>query len=160
MAKVAKKKPDPKQKALAKIKGLTIGDCTTFLDSIASDRDKAIAEMVELDDNGEFECDNYIVSEGDDNGAYVMGWRWVSFEDTPMSKICSCCHEEPTEKVVKMRDGTTDTLCETCLEDVTCPTEGCGAIEGTEKWGTVGDGFDGYCPSCADKREEAGVYGS
>lgn len=32
-----------------------------------------------------------------------------------------------------------------------CP--GCGAIEGEPDWGTVGDGFDGYCGSCADKRE-------
>jgi hypothetical protein len=32
-----------------------------------------------------------------------------------------------------------------------CPE--CGAIEGTPEWGTVGDGFDGYCPDCADKRD-------
>ena len=37
-----------------------------------------------------------------------------------------------------------------------CPE--CRAVEGTDDWGTVGDGYDGYCPSCADKREEAGVY--
>jgi hypothetical protein len=41
-------------------------------------------------------------------------------------------------------------------EPEVCPE--CGAVEGTEEWGTVGDGFDGYCPSCADKREAAGVY--
>lgn len=29
----------------------------------------------------------------------------------------------------------------------------CGAVEGSPEWGTVGDGFDGYCGSCADKRE-------
>lgn len=29
----------------------------------------------------------------------------------------------------------------------------CGAIEGTEEYGTVGDGFDGLCPSCADKAD-------
>jgi len=44
-----------------------------------------------------------------------------------------------------------------CLEidtdDVeTCPE--CGAVEGSPEWGTVGDGYDGYCPSCADQREE------
>lgn len=32
---------------------------------------------------------------------------------------------------------------------------GCGAIEGLPDWGTVGDGFDGFCGSCADKREPA-----
>ena len=36
-------------------------------------------------------------------------------------------------------------------EVTTCPD--CGAVEGTPEWGTVGDGFDGYCPSCADKRD-------
>jgi hypothetical protein len=41
------------------------------------------------------------------------------------------------------------------LTDVRCL--GCGAIEGTEEYGTVGDGFDGYCPSCADKREADGT---
>lgn len=36
-------------------------------------------------------------------------------------------------------------------EPEVCPS--CGAVEGTDAWGTAGDGFDGYCPSCADKRE-------
>jgi hypothetical protein len=31
--------------------------------------------------------------------------------------------------------------------------EECGAIPGTPDYGTVGDGFDGLCPSCADKAE-------
>ncbi len=35
-----------------------------------------------------------------------------------------------------------------------CTNPDCKAIEGTAKWGTVGDGGDGYCPSCADKRGE------
>lgn len=39
-------------------------------------------------------------------------------------------------------------------EPEVCP--GCEAIEGEPEWGTVGDGFDGYCASCADKREETG----
>ncbi len=30
----------------------------------------------------------------------------------------------------------------------------CNAIEGSPEWGTVGDGFDGMCPCCADKEEE------
>lgn len=66
---------------------------------------------------------------------------------------CSQCYHDSI-KCVAMRDGTSEEFCESCLEDVTCP--GCGAIEGTEDYGTVGDGFDGYCPSCADKREENG----
>lgn len=31
----------------------------------------------------------------------------------------------------------------------------CEAIEGEPEWGTVGDGYDGYCASCADKRQAA-----
>lgn len=40
--------------------------------------------------------------------------------------------------------------CDVCV----CPK--CAAVEGEPEWGTVGDGFDGYCPSCADAREESG----
>lgn len=41
---------------------------------------------------------------------------------------------------------------ESYVEDaVTCPS--CGAVEGGPTWGTVGDGYGGYCPSCADARE-------
>jgi hypothetical protein len=33
------------------------------------------------------------------------------------------------------------------------PCTKCGAAPGTPEYGTVGDGFDGLCPSCADKKE-------
>jgi hypothetical protein len=98
MSKAPKKQPvDPKQVALAKIKGLTIGDCTTFLDSIVSDRDKKVADMVHCGEDGEFECDNYIISEGDDNGAYVMGWRWVDFSGSDFDKRTTEEKEEDGE---------------------------------------------------------------
>lgn len=42
------------------------------------------------------------------------------------------------------------------FEPEVCPE--CEAIEDTSEWGTVGDGYDGYCPNCADKREREGVY--
>lgn len=71
-------KIDPKQAALAAIEGLTIGDVHQFFNERATPHEKQIADMVETSDE-DFECDDYIVSEGDDNGAYVMGWRWVSF---------------------------------------------------------------------------------
>lgn len=45
----------------------------------------------------------------------------------------------------------TEVECEGGDGPVVCP--GCEAVEGTSEWGTVGDGFDGYCPSCADKRD-------
>lgn len=41
--------------------------------------------------------------------------------------------------------------------DDPCQCPDCGAIEGEPEWGTVGDGFDGYCGSCADKREADGT---
>lgn len=34
-----------------------------------------------------------------------------------------------------------------------CPE--CGDFPGSDTYGTVGDGFDGLCPSCADKAEES-----
>ena len=55
-------------------------------------------------------------------------------------------------------DVTKDMLFEVDGDPATvCP--GCAAIEGEEEWGTVGDGFDGYCGSCADKREEKNLAG-
>ena len=30
--------------------------------------------------------DDAVVSEGSDNGAYVEGWIWLSFEGTPLNK--------------------------------------------------------------------------
>lgn len=50
---------------------------------------------------------------------------------------------------------TKDMLFEVDGEPATvCPS--CSAIEGEPEWGTVGDGFDGYCPSCADRRRSNG----
>lgn len=34
------------------------------------------------------------------------------------------------------------------------PCRRCGAVPGTSEYGTVGDGFDGLCPSCADQLED------
>lgn len=36
---------------------------------------------------GDLEFDpNVVVSEGDDNGAYVMAWKWVAFDGTKFDK--------------------------------------------------------------------------
>jgi hypothetical protein len=115
---------DPKQEALAKIEGLTISDVLRFFYDRATPRDKEIAAMVDTDD--ELETDGAILSEGEDNGAFVLTWSWVDFDGTKFDKEADACPD-------------------------------CGAVEGTPEWGTVGDGFDGYCPSCADKREENGT---
>lgn len=141
--------PEERQQALEAIEGLEIGDCLHFFDKKATDRDREICALFEPED-GKHEIDNAITSEGDDNGAYVLTWSWVSFEDTPLSKTCYQCGAD-TEKVVEMRDGTKEPLCKTCIEELACVD--CGAIEGTEEYGTPGDGFDGRCPNCADKHE-------
>lgn len=51
-------------------------------------REKLIREMGQLNAvEGEIEVDdNAVISEGADNGAYVMAWMWVSFVDTPLDK--------------------------------------------------------------------------
>jgi hypothetical protein len=36
---------------------------------------------LELDDD-----DRVVISEGDDNGAYVQMWKWVDFSNTPLCK--------------------------------------------------------------------------
>lgn len=63
---------------------VTVGD-TTF----DHERDEQIREMAsdEYHRDGELEIDDgAIISEGDDNGAYVMAWRWVDFGDTALDK--------------------------------------------------------------------------
>jgi hypothetical protein len=67
------------------IKGLTMPHAHKWFYRNASDRDRKIAAMVDTQDE-RFEIDGAIVSEGDENGAYVMGWRWVSFEGTDLDK--------------------------------------------------------------------------
>lgn len=53
-------------------------------------RDEQIRKLAEETlalSEGELEMDaNAGVSEGDDNGAYVMTWSWVSFEDSGLDK--------------------------------------------------------------------------
>lgn len=73
-----------KLKALAAIEGLTFADCLTFFDAKASDRDRAIAAMVDTTD--ELEVDQAILSEGEDNGSWVNAWTWVPFAGTEFDK--------------------------------------------------------------------------
>lgn len=58
-------------------------------------REKAIRELAEAHvTEGELEIDDgATISEGDDNGAYVQAWVWVSFVGTPLDK-----DKEPTDK--------------------------------------------------------------
>lgn len=79
-----------KQEALAAIDGLTFADCTNFFNERASERDKQIQELGcssrAIDNDGRTENDHAIISEGDDNGAYLLTWTWVSFEGTDLDK--------------------------------------------------------------------------
>ena len=112
----------PKQTALAAIEGLTLYDCLNFFDE---SKDQRANDIVELDYSDDFEIDTYHTSEGEDNGAYVLGWRWFSFAGSKLSKVCSNCDSKDGEiKCVEMSDGTTESLCKTCLEMI-CP--GCEA---------------------------------
>jgi hypothetical protein len=52
-------------------------------------RKQAIRELAKEKHHreGELEIDDYsMVSEGDDNGAYVQAWVWVSFDGTKLDK--------------------------------------------------------------------------
>ena len=70
---------------LARIKGLTLADCLRYFDDKASERDKAIAALAPSRE-GEVEIDHALISEGDDNGAYVLAWVWADFAGTPFDK--------------------------------------------------------------------------
>lgn len=49
--------------------------------------EKIIALARKHEREGEIEIDDdAVVSEGDDNGAYVQAWIWVSFYDTELDK--------------------------------------------------------------------------
>jgi hypothetical protein len=75
---------DPKQEALARIEGLGISDVLKFFYDRATPRDKKIAKLVDVND--ELEVDGAILSEGDDNGSFVLAWSWVSFAGTALDK--------------------------------------------------------------------------
>ena len=53
-------------------------------------RERAIWKLARIDDklrDGELELDKgAVISEGDDNGAYIQTWMWVPFEGTVLDK--------------------------------------------------------------------------
>jgi hypothetical protein len=76
------------QERLAAIDGLTFSDCVVFFASQRTERELKIIEWAqEHDKEGELEVDDSsILSEGDDNGTYVLAWQWVDFSGTPFDK--------------------------------------------------------------------------
>jgi hypothetical protein len=83
---MAKAKPDKTQEALAAIHGLEFSDCIRFFDALATKEEREKAELVDADNDGDVERDNHIISEGKDNGCYVLVWRWASFAGTKFDK--------------------------------------------------------------------------
>ena len=74
-----------KQEALMAVKGLTFADCVEFFGE-RNDRERRIAELARerLTQEGELEIDEpTVLSEGDDNGTYIMAWAWVDFAEVP-----------------------------------------------------------------------------
>lgn len=70
-----------RRRALKAIKGLTFADCVGFFGE-ATNRELRIAQLARqlLNREGELEVDDRaVVSEGDDNGAYVMAWVYLDF---------------------------------------------------------------------------------
>lgn len=94
-------------------------------DPVRGDAIRALAgEQLAEDGAVEFDADS-VVSESDDNGAYVQGWLWVDFAGTALDKTARSEEDED--------------VCRTC--------GGSGA--------NGDDSYDGECPSCADKTDIA-----
>lgn len=74
-----------KHKALGAVRGLTFADCVRFFGERTA-REQRIAQLARarLKREGELEIDDVtVVSEGEDNGAYVMAWVWLDFSGAP-----------------------------------------------------------------------------
>lgn len=68
------------------------------LASLSDPRENAIRRMAEesFHRDGELEIDaGALLSEGDDNGTYLLAWRWVDFAGTPLDKEADWLGEIP-----------------------------------------------------------------
>lgn len=75
--------------ALNGITGLTFADCLKFFADKRYERERAICVLAQATLNKDEECeidDATVLSEGDDNGAYVLTWTWLSFVGTKWDK--------------------------------------------------------------------------
>lgn len=81
-----------------------------------------------------------VVSEGDDNGAYVHVWVWVPFSGTKLSKICDDC-----DQAIPIGKASEDGLCDVCQPQHKCTRCGVDA--------SGGEGWNGLCGNCADREE-------
>jgi hypothetical protein len=115
---------------------------------IRSDFDPAdpyrAAAQEQADDDLEIDQDA-VVSSGDDAGAWVMGWTWVTDEAAGLFT----CEECSGVFTLDRRAG--DCLCDECAPDDENTCRDCG-----EEYADGGDGYNGRCPDCADKAEAEG----
>lgn len=68
------------------------------LASLTDPRENAIRRIAEesFHRDGELEIDaGALLSEGDDNGTYLLAWRWVDFAGTPLDKEADWLSEVP-----------------------------------------------------------------
>jgi hypothetical protein len=71
-----------KLRALERIKGLNFSDCIKFFGE-RNKREKRVGALARarLSREGELEIDDMtVISEGDDNGSYVMAWVWLEYK--------------------------------------------------------------------------------
>lgn len=73
--------------------------------------------------------------------------QWSCMCDDDCPSCGTTCSPEISEEIDFEENEFGDTACSEC-----------GAVEGTAEYGTVGDGFDGLCPNCADKAEAEGRW--
>ncbi|NKL08365.1 hypothetical protein GFL39_26205 [Rhizobium leguminosarum bv. viciae] len=89
--------------------------------------------------------DSAVVSHGDDPGAYVMAWVWVTERQAGMFTCEEC------SGVFTLDREAGDCVCDECAPDDENKCRDCG-----EEYADGGDGYNGRCPDCADKAEEEG----
>lgn len=87
-----------------------VSEARVILNDLVSPKTKRNVTIVEMaksehEDEGTIEVDdNAIVSEGDDNGAYVEAWVWVSFSGTPYDKDPDAIEEDGHPDINRQRD--------------------------------------------------------
>ena len=114
----------------------TLNECIASLTDETDEKYRAAARD-EYEHEGDCEIDDGApVSKGGDPGAYVQAWVWVSNSEAGI-----------------VSDGEAeDAVDDTEEDDDKCRQ--CG-----DRYAHDGDGWDGLCPSCADKAEAAEAAG-
>jgi len=100
----------------------------------------------------DFEVDgDAVVSPGDDAGAFVMAWTWVS-DEAAGRFTCEECDS------VFTIDRRSELDCDVCDECAKAADDEDGCSECGEPLDEAGDGYDGMCADCADKATTTDTY--